>query len=167
MKFHVPVGRGVERRLGSFQLLTSDSGYFSYTRINFNCTERTYMCPARLTVVAQVGISKLRAEGPPFALKTSSRFCQFALFSAALFQNAPATLAMSPRHKNGLVMHSRRTNEQANHQGIDGPHRPSVLAPEELPTILQDTWKINEVHGARVLRIQGSKERRGREGMIP
>ncbi|GBP73501.1 hypothetical protein EVAR_57396_1 [Eumeta japonica] len=41
-KLHVPIGHGVEQRLGSFQVLTGDSGYlYAY---KFNYTRRMRVC---------------------------------------------------------------------------------------------------------------------------
>ncbi|GBP07539.1 hypothetical protein EVAR_4878_1 [Eumeta japonica] len=52
IKLHALVDRRAEQRLGSSQVLTSDSGDLYVCR--FNYTKRTYVCPARLTVTAQV-----------------------------------------------------------------------------------------------------------------
>ncbi|GBP87414.1 hypothetical protein EVAR_66056_1 [Eumeta japonica] len=54
------VGCGVERRLGVFQVLASDSGYLYARRFKLHGAD---VYPARLTVTAQVAISELRAEG--------------------------------------------------------------------------------------------------------
>ncbi|GBP44959.1 hypothetical protein EVAR_84450_1 [Eumeta japonica] len=58
---HVSVGCGVEQRLCFFRVLTSDSGYLYACRFKSN---REDACVSgALTVIDQVAISKLRAEG--------------------------------------------------------------------------------------------------------
>ncbi|GBP62243.1 hypothetical protein EVAR_44651_1 [Eumeta japonica] len=56
------VGRGVKQRLGSIKVLTSD--WDIYLSVDLNYTEKMIVCPARLTVIAQVaGCFKITCGG--------------------------------------------------------------------------------------------------------